>query len=246
MLKEPLITIAFPYYGNPENLTIQLENILAFPMSLRRNFTFLVIDDGSPKPLQLPENINANISIYRINEDIPFNYPGAKNLALHCASTDWILQTDIDHVINAHAALSILHLDLTAHTRIYLFRRNFSEGSMSDPRPELRNKKFIPSTLLYNRNAIIAAGGYDEDFSGHYGHDDSILKWHLSSNHGFSLYDSEIALTCHRCAYLEPQPERNSYRNSSLYHAKRLMRQSYQPIHPLRFSWQKAASFNMA
>ncbi len=231
------LTVGFSYYQNPANLQLQLAALRAYPARLWRRLHFVIVDDGSPAALTLPAALALNLTAYRIRPDIPFNYGGAKNLVFDRAATPWVLITDIDHVVDAGAAARLLDLDLSDERVVYTFARRFPAGPMSETRVEVRAKPAIPATLLINRRVFWEAGGYDEDFSGHYGKDDSLLKWHLVRNHGCRLVQLDLALLCYACVYRDaPSPPRDVRRNARLF-AEKTRAPAYHPGPPLRFDW---------
>ena len=180
------------------------------------------------------------MAIYRINEDIRFNYGGAKNLAVHNATTDWVLITDIDHMLDLEAVEKLIDFDLAGRDNVYCFGRSFPDGPLIETRPEVRKANVVPGTILINREKFREAGGYDEDLSGHYGKDDTLLKWHLLNNHGCVFHKLPMELLCRACIYdTQPKLDRDVTRNTELVKTKIAAGNRYRPGPGLRFTWTK-------
>src|SRR5262245_3573566 len=95
------LSIGYPYYDNGAMLPFHYAAWGSYPAELRSRVRFLLVDDGSPTPLEPPPpDLNVNLKIFRIKQDIVWNIPGAKNLLLFQAETPWILVSDIDHIVS--------------------------------------------------------------------------------------------------------------------------------------------------
>ena len=57
---------------------------------------FVVVDDGSPLEFDIPE-FRLNLIWVRIDQDIPWNQGGARNLGAIFAKSDKMILTDLDH-----------------------------------------------------------------------------------------------------------------------------------------------------
>jgi len=173
--------------------------------------TVICVDDGSPEPaLPIIEGAACcaptktgerrpplhAIELYRINVDIPWNREGARNLGAHVATTDWIVQLDIDHILPADAAAALLDFlnpakraqhaaplhDCSALTwyRFPRWRRGRAD--------ETRKKDRIPDdceygeihphvdSYLVRREIYWKTGGYDEDYAGALGGGNMFLR----------------------------------------------------------------------
>jgi hypothetical protein len=173
-------TLIVPYYDNPAMLRRQAEEWARYPESVR----VIVVDDGSPgHPAVDVVPADSRAAIYRVGVDIPWNRNGARNLGAAVAKTNWILHTDVDHVLPTSSAEKLVMRELDPD-RWYRFERwrvgRADETRKKDPIPadkELgqvkpHNDSFICTLGLYWR-----AGGYDEDFSGSLGGSAPFLGW---------------------------------------------------------------------
>jgi len=158
------LSVVIPCYCNPDPVIRHLE---ACAKAQRKPDEVLVIDDGFPEghlfarlwQLDWPFRM-----IYaRILVDIPWNQPGARNLGLLLARGDAISFEDADHLPDpTYYAAAENELRSDGMVLVRAQRIN----------PEGKRLKPSPGSWIVRRDAMLTVGGYDEDFSGHYGHDD--------------------------------------------------------------------------
>lgn len=157
------LTLILPYYSQPAMLQRQIEEIAKYPKSIK----VIVVDDGSPEPIQA----NPLFDLYRIDVDIPWNRGEARNIGAYVTSTEWLIQTDIDHVLPAKFAASLceFHPD---PLQWYIFPR-WRVGAADETRKKDQvhhAKKFaqihphIDSYLM--RREMFFTSPYDERYSG--------------------------------------------------------------------------------
>jgi hypothetical protein len=168
------LTIGFAYYNQPLMLA-EWWRWMGVYTTVPKNFRFIFVDDGSPDhPLEVPDLIQTffNVEVYRIEPNIPWNQPGARNLIMSQAQTDWVLLVDVDHVVSPSLVPQLLAFKPVPGL-CYKLGRFYEKTGM----PQSMN----PNQLLINRDDFWLAGGYDEDFCGHRGHDDHMLKCTLAA-----------------------------------------------------------------
>ena len=185
-------TIVVPYFNEPDQLRKQEE--------IWKNFDnrVIIIDDHSEVPVQ------TKYEAWRIDDDIPWNQPGAKNLGMHVAPDGWILLHDIDHYFPDLGLINEMEKETGT---VYRFRRCYNDGIEIDSHL---------SALLIERNTFWNSGGFNECFSGSYGYDDiefieRLLRMGVKfriCNIFSIIYDAEQA----RCTL-----SRKSYSNYALY-----------------------------
>lgn len=165
------LTLIMPYYDNPSMLVEQQRQWAKYPEELRSKLHVIIVDDGSPrwpaKPVAVANRIAdvtglASFRLYRCLVDVRWNWLFCRNLGVSEASTDWVLMTDIDHVLPRKTLAFILGANLG--------RRNAYRFSRVDA-PKLTKYKPHPNTWLMTRELFDCVGGYDERFSGYYGTD---------------------------------------------------------------------------
>lgn len=168
------LTFVCAFYRNPGQLVEQQRIWRDYPADLKPYFHAIVTDDCSPKEQartsDLLETGIASFQLYRTLKKVPWNWLFARNLGHAHAPTDWILFTDIDHVLPAESLRAVV-TDTLDPAVVYRFSR------VDAPRPwpytldECTPYKIHPNTWLMTRQMFDAIGGYDERLSGCYGTD---------------------------------------------------------------------------
>jgi hypothetical protein len=170
-----MITIVMPYYENPKMLRLQMHEWRMYRPAEKEALCALIVDDGSPRnpardvAIAYAGAAGFPIRVLRINENIPWNQDGARNLAMKNVLTNWVLMTDMDHMIQRDQVSAML--DFTSHkvTRgeYYMPRRVDFDGRSNHPHA---------NSYVFNVSDFWAMGGYDEDFAGTYGSDGNFRK----------------------------------------------------------------------
>jgi hypothetical protein len=165
------ITVAIPYYRNPGMLRLQLETWASYPPEVRDQFRFIIVDDCSPEPAE-PVILAARmreceISLYRIERDVAWGWPAAKNIAMHHAPDGPALITDIDHVLEPEDAIRLLALKVKPDAHYIPRRRKASDRS---------EYKRHPSTYVMQRSLFWEIGGFEEKWLGLYGTDSMMRR----------------------------------------------------------------------
>jgi hypothetical protein len=179
-----------PYYRQPNMLRKQLETWAEYSLAVRDVMRFIVVDDCSPEPAKVafdePGAPLANISLYRIDKDVPWNRGMARNLGTKMATTPYILHVDTDHVLSPMMAFQLLttvRSFVGAVPKWFRFSRR-RIGAADETRkkdkvdPKATNVLIHPhiDSYLTTPEAFWKAGGYNEDFSGVLGGGSPFLK----------------------------------------------------------------------
>lgn len=185
---KPLITMIVPAYNQPNMLRKQAETWKGYSRETAGAFRFVVVDDCSPEPaVSAIEELACfqGFSLYRIDEDVPWNRGMARNLGTHVAETDWILHVDTDHVLPAESAAALAKkFEHATPTKMWYRFQRCRVGAADDTR---KKDKLPPGatfgeihphidSYLCTPKAYWAAGGYNEDFSGVLGGGSPFLK----------------------------------------------------------------------
>lgn len=166
---EPRLSIAFPYYDNPEMLNFQISYLESFPRDIQEHIEVVLVDDGSPINPAL-ESLHRrqlqNLRLFRIEVDKPWNQDAARNIAAFEAKGEYLLLTDIDHVVPLATVQALLDVDDLDSVFTLSRKAHFSD-------------KVIPphvNSYFLSRKKYWSIGGYDEDFWGTYGSDKLFRK----------------------------------------------------------------------
>ena len=153
-------TVNFTYYDAPTKLATIVH---MYNGKVPEDVTITIIDDGSPKYPVTSDMVPADWRIYRITEDIGWNSEGAKNLAMHVSEDEWNVTCDLDHPVVAD------HL-----VRLNTVTDILPPDAAYNP-VRISGSKCINSYLA-TKELWWKVGGYDENFSGHYGYDLTLKK----------------------------------------------------------------------
>jgi hypothetical protein len=164
MAQPKRVTLMLPFYQNSQFLRTQIAWWGTYPEHIRAHLSAIVVDDGSPKPAYDVLSRIAHpfpIRLFRIQQDVRWNWLAARNIAFRHADEGWCLVTDMDHVVPQSTAEAVIY---GAHdpSVIYGFSRREYTGAAVAPHP---------NSWLMTREMFWRVGGYDEALSGHYGTD---------------------------------------------------------------------------
>jgi hypothetical protein len=150
------VTLVLPYYQNATFIETQMATWRTYP----NDVSVVVVDDGSPVPAVLPD-VDGRARLFRIEQDIPWNWLAARNIGAHHASHGWLLLTDMDHVVPEETMRAVVYGQHDPKV-VYGFSRREHTGKAITPHS---------ASFLMTRDMFWAIGGYDEALSGHYGTD---------------------------------------------------------------------------
>lgn len=200
------VTLVMPYYENPRMLRQQVLEWARFPRTLLAYFDVIIVDDGSPitpavdvlrtcYPQPFP------MKLFRIREDVRWNWIAARNIAMHEALPGWCVLTDMDHVVSRETFTALVHGEHDPKV-IYRFSRREHTGEKIKPHP---NSWFMTRAMFWK------IGGYDEALSGHYGTDGDYRRRCAATAPIRILADElvrhEFVLDSSTTKYLRKQPE---------------------------------------
>lgn len=181
------LTLILPFYRNAGMLREQQAAWRALPRDIRKRLHVIVVDDGSPKRLRALPSVEsdrgavASFRLYRLLEDVRWNWIACRNLGVAEASaTDWVLMTDIDHVVPEATWRALMTGELAERSV-----HRFSRVDAPHPLPwscapcacgsptcvGLTAYRPHPNSWFMTRGMFDKVGGYDERLSGCYGTD---------------------------------------------------------------------------
>ena len=223
------LTIITHVYNAQGPVDHQLALWKQYDPALLAQLDFLVIDDHSDTPLQIDKG-PLNLRLVRVDDDIDWNMPGCRNLAATLAATEWLLYFDVDNVASEAAIAKIVaalpRLDLQ---RLHVFRRT---ESGIDVEPHI-------NSFLITRQGFWRAGGYDEDFSGHYGFEDVLFRMMWRKHVGSEVLLTDIAFE--QIAFRTSGLDRDTTRNQALAQARAAAGMP-KPRGMLRFGWHESVA----
>jgi predicted glycosyltransferase involved in capsule biosynthesis len=130
----------------------------------------IFVDDHSVVPLSFKiENKKLNFSLYKIDTDIEWNVGGAKNLGAHVSDCEKLLFMDADHSISEEKIKFLVDYKIKDNEHIIF----------------MRGKVGSPGIFCTSRKRFSDLGGFDEQFSGHYGSEDKNYTLRHSHSGGF-------------------------------------------------------------
>lgn len=165
-------TLVMPYYCNGSMLVEHVRRWRELPPAIAAKLHVVIIDDGSPsntatealRSAILPAL--ASFQLWRMLVDIPWNQDGCRNLGVRHAPSEWLLLTDMDHIVPSDTWRRLMNGHLNKRT-VYRFAR------VSAPRME--SYKPHPNSWAMTRATYWDCGGYDERLRGNYGTDGDFL-----------------------------------------------------------------------
>lgn len=160
-------TLIMAYYDNPGMLGEHFRFWRHLPREILKSLHVVVVDDGSPRwPAVLACPINyveiASFQLWRMKVDVPWNQDACRNLGVDKAPTEWVVMTDIDHIVAAETWQRLMLGEIDEDC-VYRFGRVTA--------PMLTPYKHHPNSWAMTRRMFWRAGGYDEALAGNYGTD---------------------------------------------------------------------------
>jgi len=230
------VNLVYLYYDNPRMLAAQLDNWNSYAEVLKKLPTVIVVDDGSPNSpaadVVRRYGCRLPLKVYRINENIRWNFSGARNLGCSQAK-GWIFTSDIDMLLPAEDARQLFEeLELDADYFFLPERISYRDGT---PLPK------SVSTVFFHKKKFAEAGGYDEDYAGFYAKEDRDFIQRLGrvARLAYLTKVTIQAVTKKEIGDASTSGvDRNPDRNTALY-LKKQAAGFPKPKKPLRFTWQQ-------
>lgn len=170
------LTYVTHFYCNQNNMESVFSLLRAYeklPEDIRTAVEFVIVDDGSPISYDTG-SFDLNITWLRINEDIPWNQAGARNLGVTYAKSDKIFITDLDHELPEAAFRYMINCRNPGRNFYKIYRESRENGIIK--RGKICNVGDMyyghPNTFFMSRARFMRFFGYDEEFAGNYGAED--------------------------------------------------------------------------
>ena len=185
-----LVTLAMAVYGQPKMLEVWFDTLRSYPTVLLNQMELVIVDDHGNPAAEIPQDIQDLLpcKVFRVIDNIPWNQPGARNLALANMDTRLVLFVDPDMVFPAGMMnlmlLAGLGLKGGEVIRFMLKHRSGASKGKLDPSS--------PNTWFLHVEDFLRVGAYDEDFSGNKGWSDvqllDVMKANYKIQHNPNLF----------------------------------------------------------
>jgi len=168
ILRDLGLTIVHPFYNEKDRFDRQFKIWKEYSDEIKRAVTFSIVDDFSMPPVHdwLPPSIkkrlDINLVVHRVMDDLKWNTPGALNLGVHTAPTDWVLIMDSDCIMHEEMLRKLLfELSPNEENAYYFMRKRITDDPIKAAviRP-------LSCAILINKSLFESVGGFDEDFTG--------------------------------------------------------------------------------
>jgi 2-polyprenyl-3-methyl-5-hydroxy-6-metoxy-1,4-benzoquinol methylase len=223
----PRISVITHVYNEQATMDAHVRLWKSLPREIVSQVEFLCVDDCSDVPLKIDKG-HLNIRLFRVTDEIEWNMPGCKNLAVAMSRADWLMFFDVDNIINASGFQRIVaSLGTLKQDTMYRFRR-VQEGHDLDSHI---------NTMVLSKNAFFKAGWMDEDFSGHYGFDDVHFHHMWAKCGGKQVLITDIAFE--QLNIRTQNLNRDQSHNQALIQRKVLLEGVRGSVGKIRFSWEE-------
>lgn len=228
-----MITITHPIFNPTPEMLATYYQMYKHYRGLLQHFHIIWVDDYSTEPYEIPFDYPINFTLAKITEDKAYNIGGAKNLGLHVADTEWVLQTDSDHILTPPMASMVLSMKKEPGN-VYHFKRTRikNDGSAEARHPHA-------NSYLIRKEDFWTLGGFDEDMSGPngYGFEDALMTTQIKKKMKDNLVQ-HITLNEYE-AFKTAGINRDTRRNLGLWRQKE-SQGDYKNGPVLRFTWEIA------
>lgn len=192
------ITLVLPHFQNLGMLAEQQAVWADYPDWMKALLHVVVVDDCSPKghrpsPQTVTVHDIASFQIYRLLDKKRWNWLACRNLGAKVARTDWLLLTDIDHVIPASTFERLMRGPLVPED-VYRFKRVTTTGCWpydvkAQPAYKPHNDTWFLTRKMFFDDRV---GAYDERLSGCYGSSGEFRDRLVAAAHASVILDNAI------------------------------------------------------
>lgn len=160
-------TIVHPFFNEKKRFDLQFSKWIQWSEKVKSTVHLVVVDDCSDPSLKstlamsVMKRLDLNLQILRIIDDLKWNTPGALNLGITQAPTDWVFIMDSDCLLEPDMIEKLLNFRPNPNYVYTCCRNRITE----DPVKQLVT--YPPTcSLLFTKELFYQIGGFDEDFTG--------------------------------------------------------------------------------
>ncbi len=163
-LRELGLTLIYPCFGQEKRIFRLLKVWDAWSEDVKEHVSIILVDDhGTPsiEDLLADRTMDYNLSVYRIQDDLEYNLPGALNLGIMVAFTPWVLTMDTDYSFEPVVMQRLL--DFKPHQQeVYSFFLDTVIAGIH----QASDTRVHTNIFLLHKDVFTDLNGFDEDFSG--------------------------------------------------------------------------------
>lgn len=168
-------------YGQPKLMAMQKAAWDGYPKEFQERLQIIVIDDCGDPAFTCEEETPYELIILRVDKNIPWNQPGAKNLGFRESTVNWIINMDPDMVFTNLAVEQILQQMPDVLRRGSKYHYKFGLDHTNGHKTMDYGS---PNFYMVHKDEFWRCGGYNEDFAGHKGYSDVTLHRTLYFSRG--------------------------------------------------------------
>lgn len=178
----PKLSIVYPVYYTHNNFQ-DFENLIEkynqFSDEIKSQIEIIFVDDCSKYPIKLPK-AKLNMTLLRIEKDIPWNNSGARNLGACYATTPKLALMDADWFIPESTMEFLINVKLKDN-EIMPLAYSYSKDEKAPP------DGVHPNLYCLNKHTFFNLNCYDENWCGFYGEDIFYRKYIMTKNVIFKI-----------------------------------------------------------
>jgi hypothetical protein len=231
IIMNKLIKICLSYYNQrKQSLIRHILHWKEFPLEIREQFTFFIIDDSSKICVDtlIEEDLikGLDLHLYRVKQDLYCNIAGVRNLGASECKTPYMMIIDMDTVISPIMSKEIIDIAKKNKNNNLVFKFNRYGGKKSG--------HMHPAVCLIRKEDYWNIGGCEEDLVGHYGYTDPSF-WFRATGKVDIVYCNTIYLLYFEDGESDINRDRNH--NKNIFQNKKLKKDWSTDY--IRFDWEK-------